>query len=325
MKGNKYMDLKNYLKQARTKLGYTQQKAADKIGVSIDTIQNWENGKVKYPSKELFGIIIQTYQLDKETFLQYYMNELRKEISNVEVQPDTLIILADENLDMPDTTHFKNVVMVNPYKKDNSYYINPFCGEECNVIDVWNQILVSQNLSTNDCVITLQNAITLLKRLLGDNATLFDLKTLLNNIGDEGRKNYVMPFRKMSKMSDGSAIPMDKKNENDEIVDWFLNTYYAGIGGASMASKTYANTGCLHTKLNTLLNDPYFRAIFTPSSFLHELNLYHLSPNSLIIFQCLSKNEPFYQFMNAQLDAFEKTLKIKRMNGELDEIIEVQK
>lgn len=41
--------MKMTLKAARTNAGYTQQEAAEKLGVTPDTVGNWERGK-SYPT-----------------------------------------------------------------------------------------------------------------------------------------------------------------------------------------------------------------------------------------------------------------------------------
>ena len=109
-----------------------------------------------------------------------------------------------------------------------------------------------------------RRAVKLLKRLLGDEATLLDLNTIVWNVGDEGRKNYVMALRRKSTMPDGSPIRPDIKRENDELIDWFLNDYYAGIGGAKGAPKTYENTSGVRTQISKLVSNTYLKKVLNP-------------------------------------------------------------
>lgn len=60
-----------YLKKGRENIGLTQMEAADRIGVSITTIQNWENGFIT-PSTTYFEKIIETYNLLEESFYEKY-------------------------------------------------------------------------------------------------------------------------------------------------------------------------------------------------------------------------------------------------------------
>jgi len=56
-----------FMKQAREKVGLTQLAAAEKIGVSDGTIQNWEYAMSR-PQKAYHDAIIETYGLDRMTF-----------------------------------------------------------------------------------------------------------------------------------------------------------------------------------------------------------------------------------------------------------------
>lgn len=55
-----------YMKQSRERVGLTQTQAAEKIGVSITTIQKWE--KDQLPTAQFWGIIIKTYGLNEREF-----------------------------------------------------------------------------------------------------------------------------------------------------------------------------------------------------------------------------------------------------------------
>ena len=139
----------------------------------------------------------------------------------------------------------KVVLYFNPIL-DGCPYFNPLEGDEDDVIEnmatTFNMLNADSPQYFKDMTDGLvRKAVKLVKRLHGDNATLLDLNTIVWNVGDAGRKNYVMQLKRKSTMPDGSPIPPDIQKENDELIDWFLNDYYAGIGGAKGAPKTYEN------------------------------------------------------------------------------------
>lgn len=54
--------MKITIKAARVNAGLSQKEASEKIGVSKDTIGNWERGK-SYPSAKLIPIIEKVYDI----------------------------------------------------------------------------------------------------------------------------------------------------------------------------------------------------------------------------------------------------------------------
>ena len=62
-----------YLKKSREKMGLTQEEAADAIGVTVTTLQNWEN-KGRKPDGIFSETIVAVYKLNKEEFLKKYCN-----------------------------------------------------------------------------------------------------------------------------------------------------------------------------------------------------------------------------------------------------------
>lgn len=162
----------------------------------------------------------------------------------------------------------RKVLYFNPILNDCPYF-NPLVGEEDDVIEnmctTFNMLNADSPQYFKDMTDGLvRRSVKLLKRLLGDKATLLDLNTLVWNVGDEGRKKYVMPLRKISKMPDGSEIRPDIRSENDELIDWFLNDYYAGIGGAKGAPKTYENTSGVRTQISKLVSNKYLKKVLNP-------------------------------------------------------------
>lgn len=152
---------------------------------------------------------------------------------------------------------------------NNCPYFNPLVGEEDDVIEnmctTFNMLNADSPQYFKDMTDGLvRRSVKLLKRLLGDEATLLDLNTLVWNVGDEGRKKYVMELRKMKTMPDGREIRPDIRRENDELIDWFLNDYYAGIGGAKGAPKTYENTSGVRTQISKLVSNKYLKKVLNP-------------------------------------------------------------
>ena len=60
--------MKITLKAARVNSNYTQLKAAEKMGVSVDTIRNWETGKT-YPSVEQAKLIADLYNINLDSII----------------------------------------------------------------------------------------------------------------------------------------------------------------------------------------------------------------------------------------------------------------
>lgn len=162
----------------------------------------------------------------------------------------------------------RTVVYFNPILSGCPYF-NPLEGEESDVIEnmctTFNMLNADSPQFFKDMTDGLvRRAVKLLKRLYGDQATLLDLNTLVWNVGDRGRKEYVMPLKRKATMPDGSPIPPDIQIENDELIDWFLNDYYAGIGGAKGAPKTYENTSGVRTQITKLVSNKYLKKVLNP-------------------------------------------------------------
>ena len=102
------MEFKNYLRELRQSANFTQKEAADKMSVSVTSVQNWENGR-SIPERALFGDIIRAYNADKFEFGNHYVEEIMKEISNIHTENDKMVILTDETFsNVPNEKDFKN-------------------------------------------------------------------------------------------------------------------------------------------------------------------------------------------------------------------------
>ncbi len=162
----------------------------------------------------------------------------------------------------------RTVVYFNPILSGCPYF-NPLEGDESDVIEnmctTFNMLNADSPQFFKDQTDGLvRRGVKLLKRLHGDEATLLDLNTLLWNVNDRGRKEYVMALKRKATMPDGSPIPPDIQIENDELIDWFLNDYYAGIGGAKGAPKTYENTSGVRTQVTKLVSNKYLKKVLNP-------------------------------------------------------------
>lgn len=162
----------------------------------------------------------------------------------------------------------RTVIYFNPILSGCPYF-NPLEGDESDVIEnmctTFNMLNADSPQFFKDMTDGLvRRGVKLLKRLHGDEATLLDLNTLLWNVNDRGRKEYVMALKRKATMPDGSPIPPDIQIENDELIDWFLNDYYAGIGGAKGAPKTYENTSGVRTQVTKLVSNKYLKKVLNP-------------------------------------------------------------
>jgi len=198
------------------------------------------------------------------------MGTLVEKVHAMVILKNIIIDKEFENGTYDETKHGqqRKVLYFNPIL-NNCPYFNPFIGDEDDVVEnicyAFNQINKSFTAEIqSDSEILLRRAVKLLKRLLGDDATLLDLNTLVWNVNDEGRKNYVMKMKTLKTMPDGSEIRPDIEKENGEIIDWFLNDYYVGIGGSVNAPKTYMNTSNIRTQLEKITSNKYLRKVLNP-------------------------------------------------------------
>lgn len=82
------MTLYSYLKQSREAVGLTQAQAAEKMDVSIISIQNWEKDTI--PDSDRWAQLIAVYQLDKEKFASLHMETVAPN-ENTEADEDTAV------------------------------------------------------------------------------------------------------------------------------------------------------------------------------------------------------------------------------------------
>lgn len=109
----------------------------------------------------------------------------------------------------------------------NSFHINILAGDEREVLETLGELFgyafypgTRMDSLTRDINKSLfVNAIKVVKRLYGDDATLEDFYDLVANINESGRR-MVMELARMTGEADGLA------RENGEIAEWFLNKYF---------------------------------------------------------------------------------------------------
>ena len=155
----------------------------------------------------------------------------------------------------------REVLYFNPILPDCPYF-NPLFGLETDVIENMATTFKMLNPDSSQFFLdmnenTIRKALKILKRLKGDDATLLDLDTLLNNTGGQGRK-MVMDFSKLQVPNPSVA------RENSDIAQWFLNDYYSGLSGERGATKTFEHCSGLRSQVAKLTSNEFLRRVLNP-------------------------------------------------------------
>lgn len=155
----------------------------------------------------------------------------------------------------------REVMYFNPVLPECPYF-NPLFGLESDVIENMATTFKMLNPDSSQFFLdmnenTVRKGLKILKRLKGDDATLLDLDTLLNNTGGEGRK-MVMSFSKLQPATPSIA------RENSDIAQWFLNDYYSGLSGERGATKTFEHCSGLRSQVAKLTSNEYLRRVLNP-------------------------------------------------------------
>lgn len=90
------MTFYSYLKNARERCRITQSDLAEKIDVSLTTIQNWE--KDTLPDKSYWKVIIKQLKLNKEEFVRHYTDAVLPCENQTETQPFPDFLFPDNML-----------------------------------------------------------------------------------------------------------------------------------------------------------------------------------------------------------------------------------
>ena len=98
----------------------------------------------------------------------------------------------------------------------------------------------------------LRNALKVLKRTKGNNATLIDLSRLVSNTGGSGRKLVQGEFNSMEAPTDAIA------KENEDIANYFLSDYF------NEKSKTFENTSGVRSQIAKIVSNKFLRKVLNP-------------------------------------------------------------
>ncbi|MEK5209522.1 type IV secretory system conjugative DNA transfer family protein [Psychrobacillus sp. FSL H8-0510] len=116
----------------------------------------------------------------------------------------------------------------------------------------------------------IRNALKVLKRLMGNKATLIELSRLIHNSGGMGRK-MVTEFSRLN------AETAEIAKENADIAAWFLNDYF------NEKSKTYDNTSGVRSQVSKITSNKYLRRVLNPENGENDLDFEkHLAEGGVI-------------------------------------------
>ena len=156
----------------------------------------------------------------------------------------------------------REVQYFNPTLKDCPYF-NPLYGDETDSIE--NIVTTFKMLGGKESSqyfqdmneVLLRNAMKVIKRLYGNDATLIHLETLIHNTGGEGEK-MVKEFMKIPAKNETIV------KENRDIAIWFLQDYFTGAKGSKTATKTYEHTSGIRNQVMKLVSNKYLRKVLNP-------------------------------------------------------------
>lgn len=98
----------------------------------------------------------------------------------------------------------------------------------------------------------LRNALKVLKRTMGNRATLIDLSRLISNTAGSGRKLVQSEFNSIDAPTDAIA------KENDDIANYFLSDYF------NEKSKTFENTSGVRSQVAKIVSNKFLRRVLNP-------------------------------------------------------------
>lgn len=155
----------------------------------------------------------------------------------------------------------REVLYFNPTLPDCPYF-NPLFGDETDVIENMATTFKMLNPDSSQFFLdmnenTIRKSLKILKRLYGDDATLLDLDTLLNNTGGQG-KRMVQEFSRMPVENPSMA------RENTDIAQWYINDYYTGLNADRGATKTFEHCSGLRSQVAKLTSNVYLRKVLNP-------------------------------------------------------------
>lgn len=169
----------------------------------------------------------------------------------------------------------REVMYFNPILPDCPYF-NPLFGKEEDVIE--NMATTFKMLNPDSAQFfqdmneqLIRHSLKVLKRLYGNNATLIDLATLVQNSGGEGRK-IVTQFSRLNVESPAIA------KENADTASWFLNDYF------NEKSKTYDNCSGVRSQISKIISNKYLRRVLNPPNGQNDIDFdKHLAEGGVVV------------------------------------------
>lgn len=157
----------------------------------------------------------------------------------------------------------------------NCPVFNPLYGKEEDVIE--NMATTFKMLSPDSPQFFLdmnenliRNSLKVLKRLMGNKATLVELSRLIHNSGGEGRK-MVTNFSRLQ------TETAEMAKENADIAAWFLNDYF------NEKSKTYEHCSGIRSQVSKITSNKYLRKVLNPENGENDLDFdKHLKEGGII-------------------------------------------
>lgn len=155
----------------------------------------------------------------------------------------------------------RDIVMLFDPTAKNSPYFNPLYGsEEIAVGTVTSTLMASMSDSgdyfKNLSKTVIQNAIHVVKRVKGNDATLLHVNDILTNNGNRGEQ--------MVKELLALDTTSEKVLENRDFAAFFTNEYYTGLKGDRNAGKTYENSSGIRNIMTNLLDNSRLRKVLNP-------------------------------------------------------------
>ena len=172
--------------------------------------------------------------------------------------------------------HYYNreVMYFNPVLPDCPYF-NPLFGEESDVIENMSTTFKMLNPDSPQFFLDMmdnlvRNSLKVLKRTMGNDATLIDLHRLISNVNNEG-KRIVTNFARM-----GADSP-EMQAENNDVASYFLNDYFAE------KSKTYEHCSGLRSQVGKITSNKYLRQVLNPPAGKNDIDFdSHLANGGII-------------------------------------------
>lgn len=155
----------------------------------------------------------------------------------------------------------RDLVMLFDPSARKSLCFNPLFGPEETAVATIKETLISfmgdsSSYFKNSAETLLQNAVKVVKRVYGDDATLMHLNDVLTN--NNGRGDEIL--RQLGMVSTTSQ----KATENKDIHGWFQADYYAGLKGLKGGGKSWEHTSGIRSILANLLDSKRVRSVLCP-------------------------------------------------------------